>query len=215
MVSPSSCALETMPRPLRKATTGASIISASSRISSRAWMAPLPTKIIGALLPATNAAAALIRSGSGFGAGKGANTFTGPTSARGVNTSHGISSDTGPRPRDSISWNARDTIGGGGSGHHAEHAGFSGGAGIAVGHVAAGLLMPRADHFQLRLMEGVEQAVDLRAGQAEHGVDAMRDETVDDGFAAGSQAHITFPSLMMFRRPRRCAKSRRLRPRPR
>ncbi len=33
-------------------------------------------------------------------------------------------------------------------------------------------------------MEGVEQAVDLRAGQPEHGVDAVRDQTTDDGFAA-------------------------------
>ena len=49
MVRPSSWALLTMPRPLRKATTGASIISASSRISSRASIAPLPTKIIGRL----------------------------------------------------------------------------------------------------------------------------------------------------------------------
>ena len=57
---------------------------------------------------------------------------------------------------------------------------------IAKGHVAAGLLVPRADHLQLRLMEGVEQAVDLRAGQAEHGIDAMRDEAIDDRFAAGS-----------------------------
>ena len=70
MVSPSSCALETMPRPLRKATTGASIISASSRISSRASIAPLPTKIIGRLLLLISAAAALMRSGSGSGAGK-------------------------------------------------------------------------------------------------------------------------------------------------
>ena len=45
--------------------------------------------------------------------------------------------------------------------------------------------MPRADHLQLRLMEGVEQAVDLRARQAEYGIDAMRDEAIDDCFAAG------------------------------
>ncbi len=101
-----------MPRPLRNATTGASIISASSRISSRAWIAPLPTKIIGVLLAAISAAAALMRSGSGCGAGKGSNGFAGPTSARCVNTSHGISSATGPRRPDSISWNARDTIAG-------------------------------------------------------------------------------------------------------
>ena len=35
-------------------------------------------------------------------------------------------------------------------------------------------------------MEGVEQPVDLRAGQAEHGVDAVGDEAADDRFAAGS-----------------------------
>ena len=46
--------------------------------------------------------------------------------------------------------------------------------------------MPRTDHLQLRLMKGIEQAVDLRAGQAEHGVDAVRDEAIDDCFTAGS-----------------------------
>src|SRR4051812_44095760 len=59
-----------------------------------------------------------------------------------------------------------------GAGYHAEYARFARRAGVAERHVAAGLLMPRTDHLQLRLMEGVEQAVDLRAGQAEHGVDA-------------------------------------------
>src|SRR5450759_3850489 len=34
------------------------------------------------------------------------------------------------------------------------------------------------------LPECVEQAVDLRAGQAEYGVDAVRDKAADDGFAA-------------------------------
>src|SRR6185437_4418348 len=45
-------------------------------------------------------------------------------------------------------------------------------------------------------MEGVEQPVDLRAGQAEYGVDAMRDKTVDDGFAAGSGSHAVVQSLI-------------------
>ena len=71
-----------MPRPLRNATTGASIISASSRISSRASIAPLPTKIIGVLLAVISAAAALMRSGSGCGAGKGSNAFDGADLAR-------------------------------------------------------------------------------------------------------------------------------------
>jgi hypothetical protein len=35
-------------------------------------------------------------------------------------------------------------------------------------------------------MEGVEQPVDLRAWQAEYGVDAVRDEAIDDRFAARS-----------------------------
>ncbi len=106
-----------MPRPLRNATTGASINSASSRISSPASMAPLPTKIIGVLLPATSAAAALMRSGSGSGAGNLSNTLAGPVSARCVNTSQGISSDAGPRRPDSISWKARETIAGAASGY--------------------------------------------------------------------------------------------------
>ena len=46
--------------------------------------------------------------------------------------------------------------------------------------------MARADHLELRLLERVEQPVNLRAGQAEHGVDAVRDQAADDGFAAGS-----------------------------
>jgi hypothetical protein len=45
--------------------------------------------------------------------------------------------------------------------------------------------VPRADHLQLCLMERVEQAINLRAGQAEHRIDAMRDEAIDDRFAAG------------------------------
>ena len=117
MVSPSSCALETMPRPLRNATTGASISSASSRISSPASIAPLPTKIMGVLLLAISAAAFLTRSGSGRGAGKGSNVFGAPVSARWVKTSHGISSATGPRRPDSISWKARDTSAGAASGY--------------------------------------------------------------------------------------------------
>ncbi|OIQ64256.1 hypothetical protein GALL_541950 [mine drainage metagenome] len=35
--------------------------------------------------------------------------------------------------------------------------------------------MACADDLQLRLLECIEQAVDLRPGQAEHGVDTVRD----------------------------------------
>src|SRR5262249_39032848 len=62
-------------------------------------------------------------------------------------------------------------------------------------HIAAGLLVPRADHLQLRLVEGVEQAINLRAGQAEHGIDAMRHKAIDDGFSTGRNTHCTFQSV--------------------
>ena len=52
--------------------------------------------------------------------------------------------------------------------------------------------MSRADHLELGLVEGVEQAIDLRAGQAEHGVDAMGDEPAYDRFAAGEGGHLLF-----------------------
>ena len=71
-----------------------------------------------------------------------------------------------------------------GAGHHAEDAGPAGRSRVAIGHVAAGLFVARADHFQLRLMERVEQPIDLCAGQAEHGVDAVGDQAADDRFAA-------------------------------
>ena len=73
-----------------------------------------------------------------------------------------------------------------GARNHAEHPGAARGPRITKGHIAAGLLVACPDHLQLRLVEGIEQAVGLRAGQAEHRVDAMRDEAIDDRFAAGS-----------------------------
>ena len=51
-----------------------------------------------------------------------------------------------------------------GTRHHAEHARPSAGARVAESHIAAGLLVPRADYLELGLMEGIEQSVDLRAG---------------------------------------------------
>ena len=79
--------------------------------------------------------------------------------------------------------------------HHAEHAGLAGGARVAIGHVAAGLLVPGADHFQLCLMKRIEQAVDLRAGQAEHSVDAVRHKSTDDSFAARCRCHEMIQTL--------------------
>ena len=44
--------------------------------------------------------------------------------------------------------------------------------------------MPGAYDFQLGLLECIEQSIDLRAGQAEHRIDAVRHKPVDDSFAA-------------------------------
>ena len=124
MVSPSSCAFETMPRPLRKATTGASISSARARTSSAAPNAPDPTKIIGDRAAAIRSAAARTRSGSAGGAGKAPSGSNGATSAFWVKTFHGISTAAGPRRPDSISWNARATMIGAEPGYSARSAHF-------------------------------------------------------------------------------------------
>ena len=46
-------------------------------------------------------------------------------------------------------------------------------AGVAEGHVAAGLLMTRTDgtHLRLRALQGIEESVGLRTGQPKHRVD--------------------------------------------
>jgi hypothetical protein len=70
----------------------------------------------------------------------------------------------------------------------------------------------RADDLQLRLLKCVEQAVDLRAGQAEHGIDAVRDKAADDCFAAGTQSHCIVQSFARrIMGPRRIWSSRRWR----
>src|SRR6266852_6234171 len=156
-----------MPRPLRNATTGASISSASSRISSRARIAPLPTKIIGVLLPAISAAAALMRSVSGCGA---QTAFPETSKCRELirhfvqmaaalaeilrrhlsgQAEHRFVRAEGGQQSCTRIEHAR-------AGHHAEHAGPSGGSRIAIGHVAASLLVAGADHLQLCLLERVE-----------------------------------------------------------
>jgi hypothetical protein len=76
-----------------------------------------------------------------------------------------------------------------GPGHDAEHADPPRRSCIAECHVAAGLLVPRADDFQLSLLECVEQAIDLRARQPEHGIDPMRHKAADDRFAARTYGH--------------------------
>ena len=51
--------------------------------------------------------------------------------------------------------------------------------------------MARIDQAQRvgRAGEGVEQAIGLHARQAEHGVDAVAHQAVDDGFSAGHTRH--------------------------
>ncbi len=77
-----------------------------------------------------------------------------------------------------------------GARHHAEHAHLAARSRVAIGHVAAGLLVPGADHLELRLVEGIEQSVHLRAGQAEHRIDAMGHKPAHDCFAAGHNRHV-------------------------
>ena len=59
----------------------------------------------------------------------------------------------------------------GAAGGH-DHADLAGGAGVAVGHVAAALLVPGKDEPDGRVVELVEQGQDHAAGVAEHGVHA-------------------------------------------
>ncbi len=72
------------------------------------------------------------------------------------------------------------------TGHHGVGGGTAGRAGIAKGHVGGGLLMARVDQAQAvgSAREGIEQAIGLHTRQAEHGVDAVTNQAVNDGFTA-------------------------------
>jgi hypothetical protein len=87
-------------------------------------------------------------------------------------------------------------VGGGEGGGGVEEAGAgddeagadaAGGAGVAVGHVGGGLLVAGVEDADavLGVVEGVEGAVELDAGEAEDGVDALAFEGGDEGLAAG------------------------------
>ena len=71
--------------------------------------------------------------------------------------------------------------------HHREHARPTRRARVAERHVAARLLVPGADRADLvaALLQRVEQRVKLRARQAEHRVDVVGDQRLDDRHAAG------------------------------
>src|SRR5262245_60732419 len=91
-------------------------------------------------------------------------------SVRGANGSAGIE-DAGPR-------------------HDGEHARSPGRARVAERHVTAGLLVPRAYGADAvaPLLERVEQRIELGAGQAEHRIDPVGDQRLNDRHAAGHGA---------------------------
>ena len=72
------------------------------------------------------------------------------------------------------------------------------GAGIAERHVGSGLFMPCVDQPQTvgRAGEGIEQAIDLHAGQTEYGVDTVPQQAVDDRFSAGHAWHGNGPQCL-------------------
>jgi len=98
-----------MPRPLRNATT--------RRVDQFGKLEDFIAGVNGAaadedhrrLAAGDQRAAALTRFGVGLRCREKIERFATPVSARCVNTSQGISSATGPRRPDSISWNARLT----------------------------------------------------------------------------------------------------------
>ncbi len=112
LLTPSGWSSLTIPRPLRFDVTGASSISASARTSSEASRAPLPTAIIGFFDSAMSLAAAEISSKlRGAVAGVAGSAPAGTSTLRAI-TSHGISTDTGPRRPLSISRNALSSTSG-------------------------------------------------------------------------------------------------------
>ena len=62
---------------------------------------------------------------------------------------------------------------------------------MAERHVGRGLLVPRVDDADAVGVagQGVEQPVHLHAGQAEHGVDPVAKQAVDDRIATGHARH--------------------------
>ncbi len=81
--------------------------------------------------------------------------------------------------------------------HHRADARPPGRLGVAERHIADALLVARADGADLRLgqLQGVHQAVGLRAWQGEDGVHAVVQETADDGLSAGELFGLHLPPL--------------------
>ncbi len=80
--------------------------------------------------------------------------------------------------------------------HHGAHRGATGGARVPESHVAAGLLVARADgaHAGLGAMQRIEQTVGLGAGQTEDGVHAVRDQRINQCLTAAALAGLRAPS---------------------
>ena len=114
-----------MPRPPRKAATGASSSSASARTASLACWAPLPVMIIGRLAPASSLAAASTSIDDGAGGSGMAAAPSSSTSPLDAIVSQAISMATGPGRPDSICRNASLTMAGASAGRSMRAAHFT------------------------------------------------------------------------------------------
>ena len=121
---PSSWSSGMMPRPPRKAATGASSSSASARTASLACCAPLPVMIIGRAAAASSLAAASTSSGEGAGGFGMAAAPSGSTKALDAIVSQAISTATAPGRPDSIWRNASLRIAGASAGRSMRAAHF-------------------------------------------------------------------------------------------
>jgi len=76
-----------------------------------------------------------------------------------------------------------------GAGDDYEDAGIARGEGVTEGHVGCALLVARVDdaHAVAGVVDGCVEVVVLYAGEAEDGVDAVGEESVNKRFAAGSR----------------------------
>ena len=82
-------------------------------------------------------------------------------------------------------------VGSAGAGAGEQDAGFAGGAGVAVGHVAAAQLQASADkaHVVLVVEQGVKEVQGVYGDDAEDGINALGLKRCDNGLAAGHLRH--------------------------
>ncbi len=85
--------------------------------------------------------------------------------------------------------------------HHQGGADAAARAGVAVRHVGGGLLVPRLDEANPRLLaERGHRAIELDAGEPEDHANAFVIELLDECFAAGHPGHGDLPSVEVMRR---------------